>query len=162
MSRFPGKKLPPRWVHVPSRREIRELVGRSPGDFRRVEFDGTGSGPSSVGLLLGYLERRVADGAWCFYLRLWGAPESAVGDRRDELASAALTAIEQSVAECLASPPVEVAKPTQLLLRFAVGPDGIVPRCSPRLVDRYSFSAGSWWESPGRAERDAAADRGRM
>jgi hypothetical protein len=160
VSRFPGKKLPPRWVYVPSRREARELVRRSPGDFRRVAFDGTGSGPSSVGLLLGYLERRVADGAWCFYLRLWGVPESAVGDHRAELASAALGAIEGSVAECLASPAAEVTKPSQLLLWFAVGADGVVPKCSVKPVDRYSFSAGRWWESPSQAEPGAAADGG--
>jgi hypothetical protein len=161
VSRFPGKKLPPRWVYVPSRQEVRDLVRDSPGDFRRVEFDGTGSGPSAVGLLLGYLERRVADRAWCFYLRLWGAPESAVGEHRDAMAAAALAAIEGSVAECLASAPPEVAKPTQLLLRFAVGPDGVVPRYSTKPVDRYSFSAGNWWERPGGAEPDAAPDRAR-
>jgi hypothetical protein len=160
VSRFRGKKLPPHWLYIPSRREVRELLRRSSGDFRRAEFDGTGSGPSSVGLLLGYLERRVAGGAWCFYLRLWGVPESAVGGHRDELASATLGAIEQSVTECLASPPAEVAKPTQLLLRFAVGADGIVPLCSVKPVDRYSFSAGNWWESPSPAEPDSAADRG--
>lgn len=148
MSRFPGKKLPPHWLYVPSRREVRDLVRRSPGDFRHVEFAGTGNGPSSVGLLLGYLERRVAGGAWCFYLRLSGVPEAAVGDHRAELASAVLAAIEGSVAECLASPPAEVTKPTQLLLWFAVKADGVVPKCNVKRVDRYSFSAGNWWESP--------------
>ena len=98
MSRFPGKKLPPHWVYVPSRREIRGLLREITADVRYVEFDGTGRGRSSVGLLLGYLERRVADGRWCFYLRLWGAPESAVGERRAELAQAALGTIRQSVA----------------------------------------------------------------
>src|SRR4051794_41417458 len=128
-------------MYVPSWRDVRDLVRRSPGDVRQVEFNGTGSGPCSVGLLLGYLERRVAGGAWCFYLRLWGAPESAVGDHRDELAAAALQAIEEAVTECLASPPAEVIKPTQLLLRFVVGADGVVPACSVKPVDRYSFSA---------------------
>jgi hypothetical protein len=103
-------------------------------------------------VLLGYLERRVAGGAWCFYLRLWEVPESAVGDHRDTLASAALEAIEGSVAKCLAAPPASVAKPTQLLLRFAVEVDRVVPKCSVKPVDRYSFSAGSWWESSRRAE----------
>jgi hypothetical protein len=83
-------------------------------------------------------------------------PEAAIADRRDELASAALAAIEGAVAECLASPPAEVARPTQLLLRFAVEPDGVVPRCSVKPVGRYSFSAGSWWERPGRADAGAA------
>lgn len=155
MSRFPGKKLPPHWVYVPSRREVRGLLRDLAADVRRVEFDGTGSGPSS-GLLLGYLERRVASGAWCFYLRLWGAPESAVGERRDELARAALGAIAQSVAECLASPPAEVVKPTQLLVWFAAGADGVVSKCSVKPVDRYSFSAGRWWESPSAEQRSTA------
>lgn len=158
MSRFPGKKLPPHWAYVPSWRQLRELMRRSPGDFRRVELDGTGSGPSPAGLLLGYLERRVAGGAWCFYLRLWGAPESAVGSHRADLASAAIWAIEQSVSDCLASPPSEVARPTQLLLRFAVGEGGVVPRCDVKPVDRYSFSAGRWWERPSPAEPQAAPD----
>jgi len=149
VSRFPGKKLPPHWVYIPSRREIRDLLRDVVADVRCVEFDGTGSGPSSVGQLLGYLERRVVDGGWCFYLRLWGAPESAVGKHRAELARAALEAIRQSVAECLARPPAEVAKPTQLLLWFAVETDGVVSKCSVEPVDRYSFSAGRWWESPG-------------
>ncbi len=117
MSRFPGKKLPPHWLYVPSRREIRELVRQSPGDFRWVEFDGPGRGPSPVGLLLGYLERRVAGGAWGFYLRLWGVPESAINDHRDALASATLEVIEGCVTECLASPPATAAKPMQQLLR---------------------------------------------
>jgi hypothetical protein len=161
VSRFPGKKLPPHWVYVPSRREVRDLLRVLATDVRRVEFDGTGSGPSSVGLLVGYLERRVADGGWCFYLRLWGVPESAVGDRRAELALAALEAIQRSVVECLAYPPAEVAKPTQLLLRFAVEPDGVVSRCSVKPVDRYSFSAGNWWERPSPADQGAPAHRRR-
>jgi hypothetical protein len=125
-----------------------------------VEFDGTGSGLSPVGVLLGYLERRVVGGAWCFYLRLWGVPESAVTEHRVALASAALEVIEESVAECLASPPAAVARPTQLLLRFAVGADGVVSRCSLKPVDRYSFSVGSWWESPGRTESGDADGKG--
>jgi hypothetical protein len=162
VSRFPGKKLPPHWVYVPSRREVRDLLRDWPADVRCVDFDGTGSGASSVGLLLGYLERRVADGRWCFYLRLWGAPESAVGERRAELAQAALGTIRQSVAECLACPAAEVTRPTQLLLRFAVEADGVVSKCRVKPVDRYSFSAGRWWESPKVAEPDAAPDTGRM
>jgi hypothetical protein len=84
--RFPGKKLPPHWVYVPSRREVRTLLLRLAADVRQVEFDGTGSGPSTVGLLLGYLERRVVGGSWCFYLRLWGVPKSVVEVQRDDLA----------------------------------------------------------------------------
>jgi hypothetical protein len=145
VSRFPGKKLPPHWVYVPSRREVRDLLRGIAADVRRVDFAGTGFGPSSVGLLLGYLERRVADEAWCFYLRLWGVPESAVEGRSRELARAAIHAIERSVAECLAAPASDVVQPTQLLLRFQVDDGGIMPKCSIEPVDRYSFSAGQWW-----------------
>ena len=152
MSRYPGKKLPPHWVYVPSPREVRRSLGELAADVRRVEFDGTGSGPNPVGrLLLGYLERRVVDGAWCFYLRLWGVPESAVSDRRDELSRAAVHAIRRSVAECLAVPAIDVIKPTQLLLFFLTGSNGVASECKVKRVDRYSFSAGSWWTSPSRA-----------
>ncbi len=152
MSRYPGKKLPPHWVYIPSPREVRELLGDLAADVRRVEFTGTGSGPNPVGhLLLGYLERRVVDGAWCFYLRLRGVPESAVGDRHADLARAAINDIRRSAAECLAVPAAEVIKPTQLLLWFQVGSDGVTPKCKVEPVDQYSFSAGSWWTSPGRA-----------
>ena len=146
MSRYPGKKLPPHWVYVPSRREVRDLLRDLADDVCCVKLGGTGSGLSSVGLLLGYLERRVTDGGWCFYLRLWSVPESAVGERRAELARAALEVIRQSVADCLACPPAQVAKPSQVLLRFAVEADGVVSNCSVKPVDRYSFSAGRWWE----------------
>lgn len=161
MSRFSGKKLPPHWVYVPSRREVRNLLRDLGADVRRVEFGGTGSGPSSVGLLLGYLERRVAAGRWCFFLRLWGAPESALGGHRDELARAVLEAIRQSVADCLTHPPAEVIKPTQLLLRFAVDEDRVVSGCRVKPVDQYSFSAGHWWEDTGAANPGAAPNRGK-
>ena len=152
MSRYPGKKLPPHWIYVPSPREARGLLKGLAADVRRVEFDGTGSGPNPAGrLLLGYLERRVVDGAWCFYLRLCGVPESAAGERRDELARAVIHAIRHSVAEYLAIPATGVIKPTQLLLWFVAGAEGVTPGCKVEPVDRYSFSAGCWWTSPSRA-----------
>jgi hypothetical protein len=152
VSRYPGKKLPPHWVYTPSPREVRGLLRDLAADVRRVDFDGTGRGPNPVGgLLLGYLERRVVVGAWCFYLRLWGVPESAVGERRVELARAAVHAIRCSVAECLAVPATDVIKPTQLLLWFLAGADGVTPECKVKPVDGYSFSAGCWWTSPSRA-----------
>jgi hypothetical protein len=67
------------------------------------------------------------------------------GGRRDELAGAAVRAIEQSVAECLARPAAEGVKTTQLLLWFAVEVDGVIPKCRVEPVDRYSFSGGCWW-----------------
>lgn len=152
MSRYPGKKLPPHWVYIPSPREVRELLGELAANVLRVEFDGTGGGPTTYGaFLLGYLERRVVDGAWCFYLSLRGVPESTAGDRRAELARAAINAIRRSVAECLAVPATEEIKPTQLLLWFRVGSDGVTPECKVDPVVHYSSSAGSWWKSSDRA-----------
>jgi hypothetical protein len=145
VSRVFGKKLPPHWVYVPSRRQVRGLLRDLAADVRCVEFAGTGWHARAIGLRLGYLERRVADGAWCLYLRLWGVPESAVAERRDELARAALQAVRRSVAECLAAPAATVIRPTQLHLLFRVGTDGIISRCSVDPVDPYSFSAGCWW-----------------
>jgi hypothetical protein len=110
----------------------------------RVEFGGTG------GFLLGYLERRVVGGAWCFYLRLWGVHESIVGDRRDELGRAAISAVRRSVAECLAIRATDVIKPTQLLLWSRAGSGDLALECKVEPVDRYSFSAGAWWTSPSR------------
>jgi hypothetical protein len=132
------------------------LLGDLSADVRCVQFDGTGRGPSPVGLLLGYTERRVVGGAWCFYLRLWGVPERAVSERRAELARAALGAIRQSVVECLARRPAEVVKPTQFLLRFHIEAEGVVDKCSVKPVDRYSFAAGRWWECPSPAAPVAA------
>jgi hypothetical protein len=148
VSLFPGKKLPPHWVYVPSRKEVRDLLSGLVADVRRVEFGGRGFGPSRVGLRLGYLEHRVVDGAWCFYLRLCGLPQSAVQGRRSELAQAALHDLSQSVARCLAVPAASVVEPSQLHLLYEVGPDGVIPKCHVDPVDQYSFSSGCWWASP--------------
>jgi hypothetical protein len=113
-----------------------------------VEFAATGGGPSSVGIRLSYLDPRVVDGAWCFYLRLWGVPESAMAERRDELARAALQEVRQSVAEFLSAPAATVVRPTQLHLFFDLREDGPTSRCSVEPIGPYSFSAGCWWASP--------------
>lgn len=167
MSRYPGKKLPPHWVYIPSRREVSELLKAMVADVRRVDLDGTGFGARpkrftdarrtrhgengdvghAVSLLLGYVEHRVVEGAWCFYLRLWGVPESAVEGHRDELASASIHAIKQSIEGCLALPASETVKPTQLLLRFELGSAGTIPECSLEVVGSFSFSSGIWWET---------------
>jgi hypothetical protein len=112
-----------------------------------VDFGGTGSGLRSGTLLLGYLERRVVDGAWCFYLQLWGVPEAAVEGQRDELARAAIHVIGHSVVKCLAISAAEVVEPSQLLLWFRIGASGVIPECKVRPVGPYSFSAGHWWAS---------------
>jgi len=80
-----------------------------------------------------------------FYLRLWGVPESAVGEHRDELATAALEAIKRLVTDTLTSPAAETVKPSQLMLRFSVTADGVVSMCK---VEPVAFSAGCWWKSP--------------
>jgi hypothetical protein len=151
--RFISKKLPPHWIYVPSRRQVRTLLNTLVADVRCVQFDGTGRHPGPVGMLLGYLERRVIEKAWCFYLRFWGVPEAAVADQRDALAAVALRAIGDSVAECLAQPAADVIKPTHLLLRFSVQAANIVAKCTIKPVDKYSFSAGCWWASSGGAEQ---------
>ena len=100
----------------------------------------------------------MVDGAWCFYLRLWGVPKSAVEGWRGELAQAALHAVRQSVAKCLAVPAAAVVKPTQLHLLFQIGQDGVIPKCHVNPVGRYSFSSGCWWASPSPAESQTVAD----
>jgi hypothetical protein len=154
VARFPGKKLPPHWVYVPSRREVRDLLLGLTADVRCVDFDGTGSGPSPVGLLLGQLERRVVAGAWCFYLRLLGVPESAVGAHRHELGQAAVQAIKQSVVECLVSRPSEVIKPSQLWLRFVISERGVASKCCVKPVGRYSCTPPDWWIDSHASEGD--------
>ncbi len=150
-SQFSGKKLPPHWLHVPSRRQVRDLLEGIAADVRCVNFDGTGSGlrwgPS---LLLGYLERRVVDEAWCFYLRLRGVPEAAILGQRDELARAVIQILRESITECLALRAADVIKPTQLILMVRIGTEGVIPKCRVEPVGPYSFSAGRWWESPRR------------
>jgi hypothetical protein len=148
MVRIGGKKLPPHWVYVPSRRQVRDPLCSIGADVRRVEFGGTGSGHGSVGVLLGYVERRVAGGAWTFYLRLWGVPETDLSGRAAELAQAALAAIGASVAECAASPAAETIKPTQVLLRFEIGEAGVTSRVSVEPLGQFSFSSGTWWADP--------------
>ena len=148
MVRVGGKKLPPHWIYVPSRRQVRDLLRSINTDVRRVEFNGTGSGHGSVGVLLGYVERRVVDGAWAFSLRLWGVPEADVSDRAAALAQAALAAIQASIEECAASPAAETIQPTQVHLWFEIGEDGVTSRVSVKPVSQYSFSSGTWWGDP--------------
>lgn len=148
MVQFHGKKLPARWVYIPTRRQVRDLFRTIPADVRKVEFNGTGSGHGSTGLLLGYIERRVVDGAWRFYLRLWGVPAADLSGRADDLAAAALANIREAVVECLRIPAAETVKPTQVLLRFDVAADAITSHVRVKPVDQFSFSAGAWWADP--------------
>ncbi len=147
VSRYPGKKLPPHWVYVPSPREIRSLLNEFSGGIRRMELGGTRRDFSSSGLIsLGYLERRVVDGAWCFYIYLQGVPESAVNGRRDEISRAAVLAIKRSIAECLMIPPNDLIKTTHLNLWFRIGSDGVSSECKVDLIHPL-FATGTWWTS---------------
>ncbi len=86
-----AKKLPPHWLFVPSKRQVRELLAELGADVRLVEFYGTGYGRNPDRLSLGLVESRVVGGGWCFYLHLWGVREAVAGRVREELAAAALT-----------------------------------------------------------------------
>jgi hypothetical protein len=154
MSRFPGKRLPPHWVYIPSWREVRKMVGDLATDVR-LEFGGTGRREDWVSrsldqLFLGYLERRVVDKAWRFYLQLRGIREAALEGHRDELAEAAVHAIASSVHECQARQADDVVAPTQLHLCFKITAHGVVPLCKIEPVGPYSYSAGRWWADPSR------------
>jgi len=72
MPMFVLEKLPPHWVFVPSKRRVRELLADLDADVRWVEFYGTGYGRSTDRLSIGFVESRVVEGSWCFYLHLWG------------------------------------------------------------------------------------------
>jgi hypothetical protein len=158
MARFVTEKLPPHWLFVPSKRQIRELLGELHADVRVVEFYGTGYGRSADRLSLGFVESRVAQGGWCFYLRLWGVREEAVGAMRDELAASALSEIRRYIRECASKPAADVSKPTQFILVFCVGLDGISPKCRVKVVDRRSYPTPAWWQSELAIEQAAKED----
>lgn len=145
VSRYPGKKLPPHWVYVPSPREIRSLLNEFSGGIRRMELGGTGWDCSSSGQLsLGFLERRVVDNTWCFYINISGVRESAVDGRRDEISRAVIKAVRRSIVECSAIPAADWIKPTQLDLWFRIDLDGVHSECSKRTVP-YLYPTGFWW-----------------
>lgn len=150
VSRYPGKKLPPHWVYIPSPREVRKLLNEFADNVTRLECAGTGSEISQTGLIrLGYLERRVVEGAWCFNVRLDGAPESAVINRYDELSRAAILAIRRSISECLMIPPTDLIKPTHLNLWFRIGLDGVRSECHVQPIHPW-YPTGIWWMNPSR------------
>src|SRR5436309_3322582 len=125
MPRLVTEKLPPHWLFVPAKRQVRELLAEGGMDGRLAEFGGTGYGRRADRLSLGFLESAVAEGGWCFCLRVWGVRECAAGAWREELARAALAEIEGYTRVCLGQPPAEVTKPAQLSLSFRLGPEGV-------------------------------------
>lgn len=145
MSRFMFRKLPPNWLFVPSKRQVRDLLVCLEADVRLVEFSGTSAVRAEGRLSLGYVESRVVDGGWRFYLRLWGARSSEVGEWRQRLSQAALGEIERYIRACLGERPTDVTKPVQLYLSFRIDAGDIRSQCRAKVVDRYSFSAGEWW-----------------
>src|SRR5207237_7688238 len=105
----------------------------------------TGSKDGEGRVSLGYLESRVVDGRWCFYLHLWGVQEAKVDPLVEELSAAALGALERHIRECLDRQPAETVKPEQLRLSFRLGGGEVRDECRARVKDRYSFPTGDWW-----------------
>jgi hypothetical protein len=145
MAKVELRKLPPHWIYVPSRRHTRALLDRLGADVRAVVYQGTASRPVAAWLSLGFVEARVVEGAWCFYLRFWGLPEALAGPVREGLSDSALGEVERFIGACLATRPDETAKPTQLHLSFALEDGAIRSTCRAKVVDRYSYPTGDWW-----------------
>jgi hypothetical protein len=161
MPKFVLEKLPPHWLFVPSKRQVRDLLAGLDADVRRIEFYGTAYGHSTDRLSIGFVESRVIEGSWWFCLRLWGARESVAGPVREELAAAALAEIEGYIRKCVSAPAADVVKPSQLYLSFRVESGDVHSQCRVSLVGkRSSFPTGSWWVRKPIAAPDAALDSG--
>jgi len=159
--KFVIEKLPPHWLFVPSKRQVRELLTELGADVRLVEFYGTGYGRSPDRLSLGFVESRVVDGGWRFYLRLWGVPEAVAGPVREELAAAALAEVGRYIRECAGQAPAAVVKPAQLYLSFRVEAGEVRPACRVSLVGKTSsFPTRTWWTTAAAAEPGTPADGG--
>ena len=147
MARLVLKKLPPHWLFVPSRRQVRQLAADLGTDVRLVEFFGTSHSTNPHWISLGFVESRVVDDAWRFYLRLWGVRDAIAGPVQEELAATALAEIGKYVQGCIFQLPTAVNKPTQLSLAFRVTAAEIGSACTTRPVSRRSFPTPAGWES---------------
>jgi hypothetical protein len=149
MSRFVIKKLPPHWSFVPSKRRLKELLTELVADVRLVELYGTTKyGREASWLVVGFIESRVIEGGWRFYLRLNGSWEETVEPMRAELEAAALAEIERYIRGCVCQPPTEIIKPEQFTLAFRIEPGGVRPRCSVTPFAKPTFhSTPPWWRS---------------
>jgi hypothetical protein len=160
MAQFVFEKLPQHWLFVPSKRQVRNLLAGLDANVRRVEFYGTGYGHSTDRLSLGYVESRVVDGSWCFYLHIWGVRESAARPAREGLAIAALAEIERYVRKCMSEPAADTIKPAQLYLSFRFESGDVQPACSVLAVGKRSFPTGSWWVAKPNAAPGDSPERG--
>lgn len=96
MAKFMIKKLPPHWLYVPSKREMRDLLKRLTAKVRVVDYDGSCYGKKDdTWLSIGFVEARVTEEGWCFFIRLHGLRESVVGPVREQLSQAVLWEMEQ-------------------------------------------------------------------
>jgi hypothetical protein len=145
MPKFVMEKLPPQWVFVPSKRQVKALLAETGADVQRVECYGTSSGRLPARLALGFVESRVVGSGWCFYVRLWGVREAAVESCKNELAQAALAVMERYLRGRISQPPTEVIKPSQLSLSFRLSPEGVVSTCRVKAADRRAFPVPAYW-----------------
>lgn len=152
MPRFVLEKLPAHWIFLPSKRQVRELLAELGSDVRLVEFAGTAHGQSSDRVSIGFIESRVFERCWCFYLRLWGVRDAVAGRVREELAATALAEIRQYLGNRAGMPPADTVKPAQLLLSFRLEGAVVRSQCTLKRVSRHSFPTGPWWVTPQAAE----------
>jgi hypothetical protein len=145
MAQFVLEKLPPHWLFVPSKRQVRNLLAELDADVRLVEFYGTAYGHSTDRLSLGLVESRVIEGSWCFYLHIWGVRESVAGPVREEIATAALAEMGRFVSKYVSGQAAGTVKPAQLYLSFRVESGEVRPECRESTVGKTSFRTGSWW-----------------
>lgn len=162
MPKFVVEKLPRHWLFVPTKRQVRELLTDLGADVRLVELYGTGYGRSVDRFSIGFVESRVVDGGWCFYLHLWGVREAVAGPVREELAAAALAEIGRYIRGCAGQPPADVVKPAQLYLSFRIEAGEVRPECRVSPVGKTSsFPTRAWWITGAEAEPSAVADPAR-
>jgi hypothetical protein len=145
MPHFRLKKLPPGWLFVPSKRQLRAVLAETGADVPLVEMAGTGYARLPDRVSLGFLESRVVEGRWRFYLHLWGIREAAVGTLREELATAALAEIREYIRGCISQQPADIIKPAQLRLSFRISPAGVHFEGRVKVVGRYSYPTPVWW-----------------
>lgn len=151
MTRFHvKKKLPPRWVYIPTKRQLRDLIEDVDADVRVVEFDGIvsvpGKRPDNPYQCLGVVEGRVVDSAWCFFVRLWGIREVTVGTHISTLPELALADIRRFMKSCLRKKPDPMVKPRQMRLSFNINSESVRSTGAAEDCDRWSANTGGWWE----------------